>query len=113
MNKNSKRYPSDISRKQFERIRSMLESARKITKPRKIDLYNVFNAVLYVLKTGCQWRSLPHDYPKWSTVYSYFKVWKDAKSDTEKSLIEEILKKISWRGETKQWSERENKFCHS
>lgn len=46
-------YPSDIGRDQFEQIRPLLESARKKTAPRKVDLYDVFCAVLYLLRTGC------------------------------------------------------------
>ncbi|QHM53287.1 hypothetical protein C7M41_02029 (plasmid) [Pediococcus acidilactici] len=52
-------YSSDISREQFELIRPGLEGARKCTKPRKIDLYDVFCAILYTLKNGCTWRDLP------------------------------------------------------
>ncbi|MDD7804777.1 MAG: transposase, partial [Endozoicomonas sp. (ex Botrylloides leachii)] len=55
------KYPSDITREQFEPILSILESARKKTKPRTIDLYDVFCAVLYLLKSGCQWRMIPSD----------------------------------------------------
>ncbi|MDP3009440.1 MAG: IS5/IS1182 family transposase, partial [Methylococcales bacterium] len=47
-----KKYPSDISREQFEQIRELLESARKKTRPRQVDLYDVFCAVLYLLKSG-------------------------------------------------------------
>ena len=54
-----KNYPSNITRQQFELIRPALENFRKRTKPRKYDLYEVFCAVLYVLKTGCQWRQVP------------------------------------------------------
>ncbi|WP_292977588.1 transposase, partial [Nitrosomonas sp.] len=54
-----KHYPSDISREQFERVRLLLEGARKKTRPRTVDLYEVFCAVLYLLKSGCQWRLLP------------------------------------------------------
>lgn len=107
---NNKKYPSDISREQFEKIRLMLESARRKTRPRIIDLYEVFNAVLYLLKTGCQWRMLPKEYPKWRTVHMYFSIWKEKKNESQKSLLEEVLKKISWRGETKQWSDREHLF---
>ncbi len=67
-----KSYPSDISREQFERIRPLLESVRKRTKPRTVDLHEVFNAVLYLLKSGCQWRMLPDGFPNWITVYAYF-----------------------------------------
>ena len=42
----------------------MLESARKKTKPCAVDLHEVWRAVLYVLKTGCQWRALPGDFPQ-------------------------------------------------
>jgi transposase len=70
-----KNYPSDISREQFDQIRELLESARKKTRPRRVDLYDVFCAVLYLLKSGCQWRMLPSDFPKWRTVYHYFSLW--------------------------------------
>ncbi|MBC6686745.1 transposase [Wolbachia pipientis] len=51
----SQRYPSDISREQFEKIKPILESRKKKTRPRLIDIYEVFCGVLYVLKSGCQW----------------------------------------------------------
>jgi transposase len=58
-------YPSDITPEQFEIIRPHLESFKKTTKPRELDLYDIFCAILYVLKSSCQWRMLPSDYPKW------------------------------------------------
>jgi len=61
-------YPSDISREQFETIRYILESSRMVTHPRTYDPYDIFCAMLYVLREGCRWRSLPHDYPKWNNV---------------------------------------------
>jgi hypothetical protein len=48
-----KRYPSDVSREAFEQIHPLLESVRKHTKPRTVDLYDVFYGVLYLLKSGC------------------------------------------------------------
>jgi hypothetical protein len=48
-----KSYPSGVSREQFEKIRPILESSKQKTKPRKLDLYDVFCGVLYVLKSGC------------------------------------------------------------
>ena len=50
----SKRYPSDISKEAFEEIRPLVESVGKQTKPRTVDLYEVFCGVLYLLKSGCQ-----------------------------------------------------------
>lgn len=36
----------------------------------------IVNAILYVLRTGCQWRYMPHDLPPWKTVYTYYRVWR-------------------------------------
>lgn len=106
-----KTYPSDISREQFQRIRPLLESARARTKPRTLDLYDVFCAVLYLLKSGCQWSMLPSDLPKKSSVHAYFTIWKEQK-DGQPSILEVILKKISWRGPHQQWTERQNEPMH-
>ena len=86
-------YPSGISREEFEIIRPELESARKATKPRKLDLYDVFCAVLYLIKSGCQWRMLPSDFPKWSTVYFYYCIWSEEK-EGEPTILQKVLKKI-------------------
>jgi len=89
-----KRYPSDITREQFCMIEPLLLSARKQTAPRKLDLYEVFCAVLYLLKTGCQWRALPNDFPKWRSVHAYFQIWSERK-EGGLSILECVLKKIS------------------
>ncbi len=109
------RYPSDLTREQFEHIRPLLASVRKQTKPRTLDLCDVFNAVLYVLKTGCQWSALPHDYPKYKTVHSYFMQWNKQTTIHRKkqpSILELVLKKIRWRGSFVQWTQRENRHGH-
>mgnify|MGYP003432491130 CR=1 FL=1 len=106
-----KSYPSDISREQFKKIKPLLLSARKTTRPRKHDLYEIFCAVLYLLKSGCQWRMLPSDFPDWQSVYAYFRIWCEVK-ESKPSLLEQVLKKISWRGSHKQWSEYEDPLLH-
>ena len=93
----TKSYPSDISREQFERIRPLLEQARKKTKPRTVDLYEVWCAMLYLLRTGCQWRALPSDFPKWRTVHSYFAKWSEPDIQGV-NLLAQALKKSGWRG---------------
>ena len=65
-------YTSDISREKLEEILPVLQSVRKRTKPTTVDLYEVFCAVRYLLRTGCQWRMLPRDFPKWRTVERSF-----------------------------------------
>lgn len=98
-------YPSDLTPAQFELIREVLESARKTTKPRRVNLYNVFNAVLYVLKTGCQWRMLPKDYPNWKLVHYYFTLWRRTEDAEGNTVLDQALKKNGWRGPTKTGSE--------
>ena len=99
-----KGYPSDIKREQFEVIRPLLESARRKTAPRKVDLYEVFCAVLYLLRTGCQWRALPSDFPKWRTVHSYWAIWSEPREGG--SLLEQALKKSGWRGPRETGAQR-------
>ena len=108
----SRSYPSDVTREQFAVIQPLLETARQRTKPRTVDMYDVFCGVLYVLKSGCQWRMLPHDFPKWQTCYKYFRQWSEQGSPTDASLLERALKKIGWRGPTAQWSERTDALLH-
>ena len=90
-------YPSDISREQFARILPTLESARRRTKPRTVDLYDVFCGVLYLLKSGCQWRMLPADFPDWRTCYKYFRQWSERPGPGQDSILEQVLKKIGSR----------------
>lgn len=106
-----KKYPSDITREQFERIEPVLEKARKRTKPRTVELYDVFCGVLYVLKSGCQWRMLPDDLPTWETCYAYWHKWATTR-DGDHSLLEVALKKCGWRSSTRPWAARTNNLLN-
>ena len=107
--KQRKAYPSDVSREQFESIRPILEGVGKRTKPRTVDLHEVVNAVLYLLKSGCQWRMLPEGFPNGVTVYSYFAKWSAPDAD-EVSALERALKKIRWRGPHSTGAQRHDQF---
>ena len=98
-------YASDISREKFEEILPVLRSVRKRTKPTTVDLYEVFCAVLYLLRSGCQWRMLPRDFPKWRTVHSYFAKW-SAPDPHGASALERALKKSGWRGPRETGAQR-------
>lgn len=91
-----KRYASNISREQFEEIVPLLQSVRKRTKPTTVDLYEVFCAVLYLLRSGCQWRMLPREFPKWRTVHLCFAKWSEP-DEHGTSVLERALKKSGWR----------------
>lgn len=86
-------YDSDVSRERFEAVRALLESARKKTRPRKHDLYDVFCAVLYLLASGVSWRRLPKDFPPWRTVHEYFTQWTIARSGAN-GLLEQALLQV-------------------
>jgi transposase len=86
-------FPSDIGREQFSLVRDLLEGARRKTRPRKHDLYDVYCAVLYFLHTGSAWRRLPHDFPPWRTVHEYFTQWTMLR-DGDRTLLEQTLDKL-------------------
>lgn len=100
-----KKYASDVSREKFGEIELLLRSVRKATKPTRVDLYEVFCAVLYLLRTGCQWRFLPSEFPKWTTVYAYWRKWSEPDQDGV-SVLERALKKSGWRGPRETGAQR-------
>lgn len=93
-------YDSDISRQRFEAIRALLESARKRTRPRKHDLYDVFCAVLYLLRHGVSWRRLPKDFPPWRTVHEYYTQWTSTRNShgSHVPLLEVALEQLGEKG---------------
>jgi len=65
-------YPTDLTETQWQYIEKvLLPQERK----RKHELSEVWNALFYLIKTGCQWRMLPKEYPKWELVYYYYRKW--------------------------------------
>jgi putative transposase len=76
-------YPSDVTDEQWPLIEPHLPAARPGGRPRKTDLRDVVDAIFYILRTGCQWRYLPVDFPPKSTVWRYFDRWRsDGTLDT-------------------------------
>jgi putative transposase len=70
-------YPSDLADDQWPLINSQLPPAPTGGRPRSTDMRDVVNAIFYISRTGCQWRFLPKDFPPKSTVWRYFKQWRD------------------------------------
>jgi len=87
-------YPSDITREQYELIRHQLETTKKATHPRIIDSYEVFCGVLYRLREGCRWRSLPHDFPNWKLCYYHYDTWRKAEEGQE-SALDKVLRELT------------------
>ncbi len=71
-------YPSDLTDSQWEHIKELLPKAKRRRRPRELEMRQVVNAILYVVVGGIQWRMLPKDFPKWQSVYYYFRLWRKA-----------------------------------
>ena len=84
-------YPTNVSNSQWQFISKFLDVKRN----RKYSLREILNAILYVVKTGCQWRMLPSDFPGWKLVYYYFSTWKRASviEQIHEALVEKVRKK--------------------
>jgi putative transposase len=72
----SKAYPSNLTRVQYEFLSDMIPEPKPGGRKREVDMWEVLNAIFYVLVEGVRWRSLPGDFPVWQTVYSYFRKWR-------------------------------------
>ena len=79
-------YPSDLTDKQWEKIAEFFPSGNKSKHHKR----NLVEATMYVVKTGCQWRALPHDYPPYSTVYNFYSRAK--KKGTREKVMQFLVK---------------------
>ena len=70
------RYASDLTEAEWGVIGPLLPPCKRLGRPRTTDLREVVNAILYMARTGCQWRMLPKDFPPKSTVQEYFYAWR-------------------------------------
>jgi putative transposase len=73
----AKRYPSDLTRTQWKRLKRLLPEAKPGGRPRSVDLKEVLNGIFYITRGGCAWRMMPRDLPPWSTCYDYFYKWRN------------------------------------
>src|SRR5262245_25170225 len=69
-------YPSDLTDVQWQLIQPLVPAPNKVGAPQTIDRREIINGILYVNRTGCSWRSMPHDLPNWNTCYGVFWRWR-------------------------------------
>jgi transposase len=67
-----RRYPSDLSDEQWALASPCIPPAKSGGRPRTTETRAAFDAILYLLRTGCRWRQVPADFPRWQTVHCYF-----------------------------------------
>lgn len=87
-----KHYPSDVTDSQWAIIEPLIPAAKPGGRPRTSDMREVWNAIQYVLTTGCQWAALPHDLPPRGTAHHYFRTW--AKAGTLDSIHEQLRARL-------------------
>jgi putative transposase len=73
-----KSYPTDLSLRQWKLLEPMLPPPELFGRKRSVDLREIINALCYLARAGCQWRMLPEGFPKWQTVYYYFRKWRQS-----------------------------------
>jgi putative transposase len=76
--KMGQRYPTDLSEAEWTVLAPLIPTAKPGGRPRTTDMREVVNAIFYSLRSGCQWRMLPTDFPPHQTVYHYFWTWRRA-----------------------------------
>ncbi|BAZ66753.1 transposase [Fischerella sp. NIES-4106] len=123
----SKSYSTNLTQEQWELIEPLIPAPLAGGRPRETNIWEVMNAIFYVLYEGCRWRANPWDFPKWQTVYTYFRNWRKdgtwvrmhdklrewtrVDNDRQPSPSEAIVDISSaesilrlWRNLTKSWS---------
>jgi putative transposase len=83
-----KPYPSDLSDSQWELLQIIIPPAKAGGRPRAHDMREIVNALFYIVRSGCQWDMLPHDFPPKSTVFEYFAAWRD--DGTWQQLVDQL-----------------------
>jgi putative transposase len=76
MTKSRRAYPTDLNDTQWNVIAPLLPTPAPTGRPRKHTWREIVNAIFYITKSGCAWRLLPHEFPPWQTVYTYFRKWR-------------------------------------
>src|ERR1700730_18224198 len=72
-----KPYPTDLTDEQWKLIEPLMPAAKAGGRPRKTNLREVLNALFYLVRSSCQWRMIPHEFPRWRTCYNYYRAWID------------------------------------
>ncbi len=85
-------YDSDLSDAEWEIIQPLLPRPKSGGRVPTVDRRAVLNGIFYTMRSGCAWRLLPHDFPKWQTVYGFFRSWK--KDGTWKKIHDKLRDRV-------------------
>lgn len=85
-------YPSDLSDAQWAHLEPLIPKPKRGGRPRTVNVREVINAILYLNRSGCSWRLLPHDFPPWGTVHYYY--WKWRRCGVWKKIHDRLREKV-------------------
>lgn len=85
-------YPSDLTDAQWRLIKKRIPPAKPGGRHRSVDVREVMNGILYLVRTGCSWRQLPHDFPPWGTVHYYY--WSFRQQGIWQEIHDALRKKV-------------------
>jgi len=85
-------YPSNLTNEQWKLIEPLLPPVKPGGRPRTTELREVINGIMYLVRTGCSWRMLPHDFPPWPTVHDYY--WKYRRDGIWDQIYESLHKRV-------------------
>lgn len=95
---NRKAYPTDLSDAEWLILEPLIPAAKRGGRKRSVDIREIVNAIFYILRSGCAWRMLPHDFPAWQTVYGYFNRWrKDSVWEDMNDALREAVRESEGR----------------
>ena len=94
-------YPSDLSDEEWSLLAPLLPAAKPGGRPRSVDVRRILNGLFYLVRSGCAWRYLPRDDGPWSTVYHYFRCWRnDGRWEQVHTQLRELARERAGRDPT-------------
>lgn len=87
-----KRYPSDLTDKQWQEIELLIPPPKPGGRPREVNMREVLNGIFYLVRGGCSWRMLPNDFPPWGTVHYYY--WRFRREGVWQKINDVLREKV-------------------
>jgi putative transposase len=96
-----KPYPTDLSDKEWALLEPLVPAVKSGGRPARWERREIANAIFYVVRSGCTWRQLPHDFPPWQTVFYSFRTWRrDGTLEALHARLRERLRRTLGRATT-------------
>ena len=108
----SRRYPTDLTDAQWAIIEPLFPKRAGPGRPRELELREVINAILYLTRTGCQWRMLPQDFGPWPTVHHYYRQFRlDGTFQQVHDALREKVRQQAGKEPTPSAADRSGRSC--